>query len=100
MVQRRMAKMEPVTEIGATRERCFDLSGDIDLHLQSMAESGERAVAGKTTGLIGLGGGCVGGPPFWRDAPAHVGIEKPAAAASGQRVTTVQKPRGPAFQIR
>ncbi len=53
--QRRMAKIELVTEIGATPERCFDLSRDIDLHLQSMAESGERAVAGNPTGLIGLG---------------------------------------------
>ena len=43
------------TNIAATPERCFDLSLDIDLHLGSMAESGERAIAGVTTGAIGLG---------------------------------------------
>ena len=43
------------TEIGAPPERCFDLSRSIDLHVKSMAASGERAVAGVTSGLIGLG---------------------------------------------
>ncbi|MET0911354.1 MAG: SRPBCC family protein [Ilumatobacteraceae bacterium] len=33
----------------------FDLSLDIDAHLGSMAESGERAVGGVTGGIIGLG---------------------------------------------
>ena len=35
-------------------ERCFDLSRSIDLHLASTARTGEQAVAGKTSGLIGL----------------------------------------------
>jgi ligand-binding SRPBCC domain-containing protein len=44
-----------VTEIDAPAERCFDLSRSIDLHLESMIASGERAVAGVTSGLIGAG---------------------------------------------
>jgi ligand-binding SRPBCC domain-containing protein len=43
------------TEIGAPPERCFDLSRSIDLHVESMAASRERAVAGVTSGLIGFG---------------------------------------------
>jgi ligand-binding SRPBCC domain-containing protein len=43
------------TSIAAPPERCFDLSLDIDLHLGSMAESDERAIAGVTAGAIGLG---------------------------------------------
>lgn len=44
-----------VTEIHAPAARCFDLSRDIDLHIRSFSHTGERAVAGVTTGLIGLG---------------------------------------------
>jgi ligand-binding SRPBCC domain-containing protein len=44
-----------VTLIAAPVERCFDLSRSIDLHLESMAASRERAVAGVTSGLIGDG---------------------------------------------
>src|SRR5438045_2573161 len=43
------------TTIAAPRPRCFDLSRDLDLHLRSMTESGERAVAGRLSGLIGMG---------------------------------------------
>jgi len=42
------------TEINAPAEICFDLSRSIDLHLLSTASSKERAIAGVTTGLIGL----------------------------------------------
>ena len=44
-----------VTVVRATPERCFDASRDLDLHLRSMGDTGERAVAGKTSGLIELG---------------------------------------------
>ena len=47
--------IELVTTISASLDVCFDLSRDIDLHLSSMRESGERAIAGKTAGLIGPG---------------------------------------------
>ncbi|HKD19521.1 MAG TPA: SRPBCC family protein [Thermoanaerobaculia bacterium] len=46
--------VEISTVVQASPERCFDLSRDLDLHQRSMADSGERAVAGRTTGLIGL----------------------------------------------
>src|SRR5579871_3544370 len=44
-----------VTAIGAPIGVCFDLAGDIDFHTRSLAATGERAVAGRTTGLIGPG---------------------------------------------
>jgi ligand-binding SRPBCC domain-containing protein len=43
------------TRIAAPPERCFLLSLNIDLHVQSAAPTRERAVAGVTHGLIGLG---------------------------------------------
>jgi len=43
------------TQIAAPVERVFDLSRSIDLHLQGADRTNERAVAGTTTGLIGLG---------------------------------------------
>jgi ligand-binding SRPBCC domain-containing protein len=46
--------IEVISEVGAPVERCFDLARDIDLHVRSMAGSGERAVAGVTSGRIGL----------------------------------------------
>jgi len=42
------------TLINAPIGQCFDLSRDIDLHVQSMKASGEKAIAGKTNGLIKL----------------------------------------------
>jgi ligand-binding SRPBCC domain-containing protein len=44
-----------VTDIAAPVDVCFDLSRSIDLHVESMAASQERAVAGVTSGLIGAG---------------------------------------------
>lgn len=41
--------------IKATQPAVFDLSLSVDAHLESMAGSRERAVAGVTTGSIGLG---------------------------------------------
>jgi ligand-binding SRPBCC domain-containing protein len=43
------------TEINAPVEKCFDAARDIGLHCQTVAHTGERAVAGVTNGLIGLG---------------------------------------------
>lgn len=42
-----------VIPLGA--EETFDLELDIDAHLGSMTESGERAIDGVTSGIIGLG---------------------------------------------
>ncbi|HEX6806485.1 MAG TPA: SRPBCC family protein [Gemmatimonadaceae bacterium] len=50
-----MATIELITHITAPLDRCFDLSRSIELHQRSLDSSGERAVAGVTAGLIGLG---------------------------------------------
>jgi ligand-binding SRPBCC domain-containing protein len=42
------------TEIKAPIERVFDLSRSIDLHTKSTSATNERAIAGKTAGLIVL----------------------------------------------
>ena len=41
--------------VKAPAERCFDLSRSIDLHVISTRHTGEQAIAGTTTGLIGPG---------------------------------------------
>jgi ligand-binding SRPBCC domain-containing protein len=43
------------TLLPAPPERCFDASRDLDLHVTSMKGTGEKAVAGRTSGLIELG---------------------------------------------
>ena len=49
-----MPTIELTTTIAAPADRVFDLSRSIDLHLDSTAHTGERAVGGVVTGLIGL----------------------------------------------
>lgn len=48
-----MPTIRLITPVAASVERCFDLSRDIDLHVRSMVHTGERAVGGRTSGLIG-----------------------------------------------
>jgi ligand-binding SRPBCC domain-containing protein len=50
-----MAQIVITTKINAPIERCFDLARDIDFHTQSLAATGERAIGGRTSGLIELG---------------------------------------------
>jgi ligand-binding SRPBCC domain-containing protein len=50
-----MPVIELSTVICAPRERVFDLARSIDAHQDSTAGTEERAVAGVTRGLIGLG---------------------------------------------
>lgn len=50
-----MAGFLLITQIAAPTEICFDLSRSIDLHVESMVASKERAVAGVTSGLISAG---------------------------------------------
>ena len=50
-----MAVFRIVTTIAAPIGGCFDLARDIDFHTESLGHTGERAVAGRTSGLIGLG---------------------------------------------
>jgi len=50
-----MPSVKITTTINAPIERCFDLSRSIDLHTDSMKHTGEKAIAGRTSGLIELG---------------------------------------------
>jgi ligand-binding SRPBCC domain-containing protein len=50
-----MHTVRVTTHIAAPPPRCFDLARSVDAHLQSAADTGERAVAGKTTGLLDHG---------------------------------------------
>ncbi|MFA0960483.1 cell division protein [Roseivirga sp. BDSF3-8] len=50
-----MPLIEIHTLIKAPPERCFDLSRSIDLHADSVSHTGEQAVRGTCTGLIGMG---------------------------------------------
>jgi ligand-binding SRPBCC domain-containing protein len=43
------------TFVAAPIERVFDLARDIDFHQWSVAHTGERAIAGRRSGPIGLG---------------------------------------------
>lgn len=43
------------TEIAAPVETVFDLCRSIDLHIESTSKTNEKAVAGRTSGLIDLG---------------------------------------------
>ena len=50
-----MPLIELSIEIHAPVERVFDLSRSVDLHMASTARTGERAIAGVTSGLMALG---------------------------------------------
>jgi ligand-binding SRPBCC domain-containing protein len=73
---------EVTTNIDALPEVVFDLSPDIDAHLASMSQSGERAIAGVTTGRIGLNEEVT-----WR--AAHFGV----SFTMTSRVTVLDRPR-------
>jgi ligand-binding SRPBCC domain-containing protein len=47
-------RIELVTVIAASSHECFDLARDVELHPRSLEHTGERAIAGRTTGCIGL----------------------------------------------
>ena len=48
-------RIELTIHIAAPRERCFDLARSVELHTRSTASTGERAIAGRTSGLLTLG---------------------------------------------
>lgn len=50
-----MNTIEILTYIDADPDICFDLARDIDFHTSSLRKTGEKAVGGVVTGLIGLG---------------------------------------------
>lgn len=50
-----MAIFQVITVIAAPPETCFDLARDMSFHVQSLAHTGEKIVAGVDAGLIELG---------------------------------------------
>lgn len=50
-----MPIIELATHISAPIERCFDVARSIDVHVASTRQTGETAIAGRTSGLIELG---------------------------------------------
>ncbi len=50
-----MAHFQLETIIAAPIELCFDLARNIDVHLAAATARGQKAIAGTTSGLIGLG---------------------------------------------
>jgi ligand-binding SRPBCC domain-containing protein len=50
-----MTSIKLYTEIKAPIRTVFDLSRDIDVHLETMEYSNEKAIAGRTSGCIELG---------------------------------------------
>ncbi len=50
-----MSRVELETLIAAPRERCYDLSLSVEVHLRSTERTGERVVAGVTSGVLQLG---------------------------------------------
>ena len=77
-----MTRIHLETLIAAPVERVFDLARDIDFHQRSMAHTGERAVAGRTSGLIELGETVT-----WR--AKHLGLRWSLTS----RITAFDRPR-------
>lgn len=70
------------TWIAAPPERCFDAARDLDLHVKSVAHTNERAVGGRTSGLIELGEEVT-----WR--ARHFGVTQHFTS----RITAFDRPR-------
>jgi ligand-binding SRPBCC domain-containing protein len=68
-----MIRIEQRIEIAAPIQRCFDLSRSIEVHLLGTEKTGEQAVGGVTTGLIGLG-------EFVRWRATHLGVRQHLAS--------------------
>ena len=76
-----MAHIHIETWVNAPIERVFDLARDIDLHLRSMAHTGERAVGGRTSGRIEMGESVT-----WR--ARHLGMDRQVTS----RITALEHP--------
>jgi ligand-binding SRPBCC domain-containing protein len=50
-----VSRIELQTVISAPIERCYDLSLSVELHLRSTASTGERVIAGVSSGVLTLG---------------------------------------------
>ena len=79
---RGMGRIRLVTHVRAPIARCFDLSRCVEAHVDSAAGTGERAVAGVTSGLLGLGDEVT-----WR--ARHLGVWQTLTS----RITAFDPPR-------
>lgn len=70
------------TFIGAPVEVCFDLARDVEAHMASTAETGERAVAGRTSGLMELNDEVT-----WE--AKHLGVRQRLTS----KITALERPR-------
>ena len=77
-----MIELKLQTTIEAPMERCFDLSRSIELHLLGTEHTGEEAVGGTTSGLIGPG-------EFVRWRATHFGVRQHLAS----KITAYDRPR-------
>lgn len=77
-----MARTRVETIIAAPAERCFDAARDVTLHTESLSHTGERAVAGRTSGLLELGESVT-----WE--ARHLGVRQRFTA----RITAFDRPR-------
>lgn len=50
-----MARIELSLLVAAPRSRCFDLARSVEAHVQSTTATSERAIGGRTAGLLELG---------------------------------------------
>ena len=77
-----MATVRIVTDIEAAPAVCFDLARSVDAHIESTSATSERAVAGVTSGLLGLGDEVT-----WR--ARHFGLMQELTS----RITKFDRPR-------
>jgi ligand-binding SRPBCC domain-containing protein len=68
-----MVDLHLTTIIEAPMTRCFDLARSIEVHLLGTEQTGEQAVGGVTSGLIGLG-------EFVRWRATHLGVKQHLAS--------------------
>ncbi len=76
-----MPTIELETEIKSDIETCFDLSRSIDLHTLSTARTNEKAIAGRTSGLINL-------DEFVTWQATHFGVEQTLTS----KITAFERP--------
>lgn len=77
-----MVQIHTTSQIRAPIERVFDLARSIDFHCVSLADTGEEAVAGRTSGLIELGESVT-----WR--ARHFGVRQHLTS----RISAFDRPR-------
>jgi ligand-binding SRPBCC domain-containing protein len=77
-----VARIELSLHVAAPADRCFDLARSVDAHVHSTAATGERAVGGRTAGLLELGDAVT-----WR--ARHFGVRQELTS----RMTAFNRPR-------